>query len=297
MADRELARSPRMSLLLARAGASALPGASLLPFLGGRGRDLPSGAALTLAGARVDRDRLAAYDRVCGFTLRDTLPATYPHMLAFPLHLALITDSSFPFPAVGLLHISNRIVVHRPIDASEVLGFRVWCEPGEPHPRGTAFTIQTQARVGEELVWEERSVNLHRGPGAPEAEAPTVVPSSEHLPASATWRLRGDLGRRYGAVSGDLNPIHVHPLTARLFGFRSAIAHGMWTKARCLAALGPQLPPAYTVEVAFKRPLALPGTVQFAEVRSGAGGPSGSIAFGVRDARTDTRHLDGLATF
>ncbi len=138
VADRELARSPRMSLLFARAGASALPGASLLPFLGGRGRALPSGAALTLDSVRVDRDRLAAYDRVCGFALRDTLPATYPHMLAFPLHLALITDSSFPFPAVGLLHISNRIVVHRPIDAGEALALRVWCEPGEPHPRGTA---------------------------------------------------------------------------------------------------------------------------------------------------------------
>jgi acyl dehydratase len=292
VADRELARSPRMSLLFARAGVSALPGASWLPFLGGRGSALQSGAALTLDGARVDRERLAAYDRVCGFALRDILPATYPHMLAFPLHLALITDSSFPFPAVGLLHISNRIVVHRPIDAGEALALRVWCEPGDPHPRGTAFAILTQARVGEELVWEEQSINLHRGGGAPDAEPPTVVPSSEDLPAAATWRLRGDLGRRYGAVSGDLNPIHVHPLTARLFGFRSAIAHGMWTKARCLAALGPQLPDAYTVEVAFKRPLALPGTVQFAEARSG----SGLIGFGVRDARTGMRHLDGLVT-
>ncbi|MYQ53488.1 MULTISPECIES: MaoC/PaaZ C-terminal domain-containing protein, partial [unclassified Streptomyces] len=64
-------------------------------------------------------------------------------------------------------------------------------------------------------------------PGAPAAGA--------GLPAVAEWRLPGDLGRRYGAVSGDRNPIHLHPLTARLFGFPRHLAHGMWTVARCLA--------------------------------------------------------------
>ena len=92
-------------------------------------------------------------------------------------------------------------------------------------------------------------------------------------------------------MSGDLNPIHVHPLRARLFGFPSAIAHGMWTKARCLAALGPQLPGAFTVEVAFRRPILLPATVKFAEARE-----PGGIRFGVRDAERGTPHLDGLLT-
>ncbi len=93
-------------------------------------------------------------------------------------------------------------------------------------------------------------------------------------------------------MSGDLNPIHVHALSARLFGFPSAIAHGMWTKARCLAALGPQLPATFTVRVAFKRPILLPATVEFAEQRDGDG-----IGFGVRDAKRGTPHLDGLVSF
>jgi len=215
-------------------------------------------------------------------------------MLAFPLHLALMTDGRFPFPAIGLVHISNRIVQHRPVNARERLSLRVWATPLRPHSRGTQFSICTQARAGEELVWEEVSTNLRRGASqgsesSPPADGP---PASEALPASATWRLKGDLGRRYGSVSGDLNPIHVHPLTARLFGFPSAIAHGMWTKARCLAALGPELPAAYTVEVAFKRPIRLPGTVQFAEASR-----ANEIQFGVRDAKGETPHLDGLVTF
>lgn len=97
-----------------------------------------------------------------------------------------------------------------------------------------------------------------------------------------------DLGRRYGSVSGDMNPIHLHALTARLFGFPSAIAHGMWTKARCLAALDGRLPDSFTVEVAFKRPILLPAKVQFAE---------GEGRFGVRDAKMQTPHLDGKLTY
>jgi acyl dehydratase len=151
--------------------------------------------------------------------------------------------------------------------------------------------LRTEVRVGGELVWEEISTNLHRGHGDPQAPAPEPPPSSEALPASATWRLRGDLGRRYGAVSGDLNPIHVHQLSARLFGFDSAIAHGMWTKARSLAALGPQLPGAFAVEVAFRRPLLLPATVTFGEARE-----PGEIRFGVLDAERGSSHLDGLLT-
>ncbi len=236
-----------------------------------------------------DRDRLAAYDRVCGFGLTNTLPPTYPHMLAFPLHLALMTGGRFPFPAIGLVHISNRIVQYRPIDVGERLSLRVWAGPIEPHPRGRQFSIHSEARVGEEVVWAESSTNLKRGRGSEDALRADDPPSSEELPATATWRLKGDLGRRYGSVSGDLNPIHVHPLTARLFGFDSAIAHGMWTKARSLAALGPELPNAFTVTVAFKRPILLPATVQFAEAGTAAG-----LQFGVRDAKRGTPHLDGL---
>ena len=70
-------------------------------------------------------------------------------------------------------------------------------------------------------------------------------------------------GRRYAAVSGDHNPIHLYPLTAKALGFPRQIAHGMWTKARGLAALENRLPDAVSVEVAFKKPILLPGTVTF----------------------------------
>jgi acyl dehydratase len=291
MAADELDHSPGMLPLFARAGLAMIPGASRLPFVGGGGGGLP-GRVLALTDVETDRERLAAYDRVCGFALSDALPPTYPHMLAFPLQLSLMTGGDFPYPAIGLVHIANRITQHRAIGAGELLSLRVWAADAEPHPSGTQFALRSEARVGEELVWEEESVNLRRGGKDPEAQGPSIAPAdSAGLPATATWRLAGDLGRRYGAVSGDLNPIHVHPLSARLFGFPTAIAHGMWTKARCLAALTTELPGSFSVSVAFKRPVLLPATVTFAEAREG-----NQIRFGVRDAKRDTPHLDGAVT-
>ncbi|MFL5823570.1 MAG: MaoC family dehydratase [Solirubrobacteraceae bacterium] len=292
--DRVLSSTPRMLPLFARAGTAMIPGASRLPLVGGSGRasDVPD-TALVLQDAQVDRARLAAYDRVCGFPLRDQLPCTYPHMLAFPLHLHLMTDPAFPFPALGLVHIQNAIASHRPILASETLSLKVWATPLQPHPRGTSFTLRSEARVEDELVWEETSTILRRGrqSSPPDRQSSPPDPQEEagqELPVTAIWRLPGDLGRRYGSVSGDLNPIHIHPLSARLFGFPTAIAHGMWTKARCLAALDPHLPDRFKVEVTFRKPILLPATVEFAER-----GDDRGISFSVRGAGKATHHLDG----
>jgi len=291
VAVRELGSPPSKLPMFARAGAALVPGASKLPFLGGGGRGIPD-LTLVLNDVEVDRDRLASYSRVCGFSLRDAIPATYPHILAFPLQLSLMTDPSFPFPAIGLVHIYNKITQHRPIRASERLSLRVWATPIKPHPRGQQFSLRSEARVGEELVWEEVSTNLRRGrSGASETAPAPEVPSTEDLPAAASWRLPGDLCRRYGAVSGDLNPLHIHSRSARLFGFPSAIAHGMWTKARCLAALEPWLPDAFTVEVAFRKPILLPATVEFASEE-----PGGELRFAVRGAQKATPHLDGAVS-
>src|SRR5262249_51999070 len=132
MPTRELNSSPSMLPLFARAGAAMIPGASHLPFVGGGGREIPD-LVLALREVGIDPDRLVAYDRVCEFGLRDTVPATYAHILAFPLQLSLMTDSAFPFGAIGLVHIANRITQHRPIRTGERLDLRVWATPVEDH--------------------------------------------------------------------------------------------------------------------------------------------------------------------
>jgi hypothetical protein len=289
MATRTLDSPPSVLPLYARAAAPLIPGASLLPFVPGRGEEIPD-TELVLPEVRPDPDKVAAYAKVCGFSLRDSLPPTYPHVLAFPLHMAVMADGGFPFGAVGLVHVENRIVQHRPIGMGEELKLRV--RPGklEPHPRGRTFGLITEAWSGRQKAWESVSTMLRRGGGEKDAAASRRGPAGEdeELTPSAEWRLGGDLGRRYAAVSGDRNPIHMHSLTARPLGFPGAIAHGMWTKARCLAALEGRLPDAFAVEVRFRKPIVLPARVEFL-----SDAEREEIGFAVRDAKRHTPHLDG----
>ena len=265
---RVLGSMPSLLPLYGRVAFAAVPGAGLagrLPFVpGGRGEDLPA-ERLGIAGVRADPGLLARYCRVCGFTLRDELPATYPHVLSFPLQMELMASGSFPFPLLGLVHLENAITQHRPVALGEPLDFEVGATDLRLHPKGTAFSLVAEARTGDELVWEERGTILHRGGGDPGVErgaGPERI--GDDVPAAAEWRLSGDLGRRYAAVSGDRNPIHMHPLTARAFGFPRPIAHGMWSKARSLAQLEGRIPASFSVAVSFRRPLPLPGRVRFA---------------------------------
>jgi acyl dehydratase len=214
-------------------------------------------------------------------------------MLAFPLQMSLITEEDFPFGGVGLVHVGNEITQHRPVAVGEALELRVRAANLRPHPKGRQFDFVTEARAGDELVWESVSTTLSRGEGdRAAAEEAGELDSVEFdaLPAAAEWKLDAGLGRRYGAVSGDRNPIHMSEWTAKPLGFPKAIAHGMWTKARSLAALEGDLPDALGVAVRFKRPILLPGRVAFASAPRGERGG----AFAVRDARKGTPHLEGI---
>jgi acyl dehydratase len=292
-ATRRLGSSPGTLGLYAKAALPLIPGASSLPFVAGGGRKLPR-TTYALDGVTTDRDDLARYDRVCGFALRDELPSTYVHVKAFPLHMALMTDGSFPFAPVGLVHLRNRITQHRPITAGETFDLTVYTMPTQPHPKGTTFTIVSEARIDQELVWQDASTMLRRGRGdksaPPLTKADPKALKPKDLPFVAEWKLPESLGRQYAAASGDRNPIHMHALSAKLLGFPRAIAHGMWTKARCLAALEHTLPEAYTVDVTFKKPILLPGKVAFAADRD-------SGQFAVRSTKDDSKiHLEGTVS-
>ncbi len=252
------------------------------------GDELPD-TELLRSRVTVDRDHLAAYSRVCGFDLSDRLPLTYPHVLGFDLQLELMTSDEFPYPLLGLVHIANTFTRSRAVDAGEELTVRVRAtEPGE-HPKGRTFVLVTEVSAGDEPVWTGRSTYLYRTGGSSSSGGASSSGErrSAEEPAGdpvARWRLAEDTGRRYADVSGDRNPIHLHRLTSRPFGFRRPIAHGMYTAARSLAALGPRIPDAVTAEVEFGAPVPLPATVDFHSR------PDGRFALRGKGGR---RHLRG----
>jgi hypothetical protein len=282
--------SPSTFPMMLKAALPAIPGLNLVPGIGKHGDALPD-LSLTRYDVPVDRAHVAAYSEVCGFSLKETLPLTYPHVLAFGLHLAIITDSSFPFAAMGLVHLENAITQHRPIAASERLQVSARPENLRAHAKGRAFDIVSTVHSGGELVWEETSTFLRLGGGRAEGADSAADRTFEEVPSSGiTWKLGGDLGRRYAGVSGDHNPIHLYGLTAKALGFPRQIAHGMWSKARCVAALDGRLPDRVTVEAAFKKPVLLPGSVAF-----GSGRAADGYAFSLTRPKDGAPHLLGAA--
>jgi acyl dehydratase len=257
---REHESMPSLAPLYARAAAGLIPGG---------GDDLPD-HSVGIAAAQIEPDAVAEYARVCGFTLTDRVPPTYPHVLAFPLAMSLMTERSFPFALLGLVHIANRIEQRSPLEVTARPALRVWAEDLRPHHRGRQLDVVTEASIGGRVLWIERSTYLRTGGGSGEKPERGADPLAR-AEVAAVWDVPGDIGRRYAAVSGDRNPIHLHGLSARLFGFPGAIAHGMWTYARALASLGGKLPAEHESAVEFSAPLRIPGRARLRAAQTGDG--------------------------
>ncbi len=276
--------------VLLRAALPSLPVVNQLPGVRKTSSKDFAGLALTRPPVTVQRPEVDAYAAVCGFPRKDVAPLTYPHMLVFGLQMAIMSDPAFPAPAIGTVHLENSISQHRPVAIGETLAVTASVGPKVAHPKGTVYEFTTSIATPDgEVVWEETSAYLRRGPSDDGASYGMDLPDA---PAPGTsWQLPADLGRRYAAVSGDHNPIHLYPLTAKALGFSRQIAHGMWTKARCVAALENRLPDAVRVDVAFKKPVFLPGTVAF-----GAARVDGGHAFALSDPASGAPHLVGRTT-
>ena len=251
MQIRELASMPALAPLFAKA---------MIPSFSTGPARVPE-YALRVAGVHQELDRLAAYDRVCGFRVRDEVSPTWLHVRSFPLHVQLLSGSESSVRLAGVVHVSNTMTLHRPVTSSEVLDVSVRVQNLRPHRRGAMLDLVGEISVDGVLVWAGVSTYLAPGahtPGEPEVlDRPTFEPRSP----IARWSLPSDLGRQYRRVSGDPNPIHTNALAAKAFGFARPIIHGMWTHARVLSALEARLPPTYTAAVSFAKPILLPATV------------------------------------
>ncbi|MGY2194708.1 MaoC family dehydratase [Pseudomonas pergaminensis] len=236
-----------------------------------------TGSALPEQGLRcrvsINPRHVAAYRKVCGFADSPILPATYPHILAFGLQMQLLTDKHFPFPLLGLIHLSNRIRIHRPLGGVSELSVGVHTQNLQPHPKGATFDLITTVEDSLGLLWEAESRMLCRGVKLDGEAQEDAQPSPTQVSELSRWKAPADIGRRYARVSGDYNPIHLSALTAKLFGFPQAIAHGLWNKAHTLAALGEHLPAANVeINVEFRKPVRLPSEVTLLASAAGSSG-------------------------
>jgi hypothetical protein len=248
-----------------------------------------------LAKVAIERRHLAAYAEICGAAAGTTLPIAYPHVLATPLHLAMLGAEAFPVKVFGLVHVHNRIAMRQPLSAEEPAELRAWIEGHRDTERGQEFDLHTEYVVAGEPLWDETCTFLARKrPPAGAARGSLSSRSADGPPdavavRSSSFRAPAGLGRRYGFISGDVNPIHMSDLTARAFGFQRAIAHGMWSLGRVASDFeAEQFDGGCELSVTFKLPIYLPAWLMLQRwpIEIGAG-------FALRDAQGDKPHLTG----
>jgi acyl dehydratase len=207
---------------------------------------------------------LQRYRDICGTPVQPHLPPAYLHVVAMPLHMQLFIAKGFPVKVLGLIHIRNTIRVFDYIDHLAPLRLQVKFDTMRLTPAGQEYDYTTRYERDGQLVWEEVSTMFARGATPPKDGKRPVIERSAH-PAGATHtqnlEIVGNTGWRYARNSGDFNPIHLTKRTAAMFGFKQAVAHGMWSMSRCLGAAATQLPThPIQIDTQFKLPVYLPST-------------------------------------
>ncbi len=234
--------------------------AGALPFVP-RGGQLPD-RRVTVKELPIDRANVAEYAEVTGLRFGDAVPLTYPFALTFPSVMSLVSGFDFPFAAMGSVHVENEITQHHPIRVTDTVNIAVHAENLREHRKGLLVDVLTDVSVGNEVAWHQVTTFLHQQRTSLSDEPKSPPQKQPKLPApKAILRISPGQIRRYAAVGGDHNPIHTSSVGAKLFGFPTAIAHGMFSAAAVLANLEASLPDAVTYAVRFGKPVLLPASV------------------------------------
>lgn len=297
MSDKHFSELPKMHTTYANVIKSLLPSSDT------KAKDLPS-SVYTVDKLVIEQGNLREYRKICGFVDDGRVPATYFAVLSQTLQMNMMAKPDFPFAMLGLVHVENSVTQHRVIFDTETVRLSVRLNNLRTHDKGQQFDFVTSVWVADEMVWEGVSTYLsrqkkskaqrqatHQGATKPVFSKPDKSDDSLFL----VMNVEEDIGRRYAFVSGDFNLIHLHPLSARAFGFPKAIAHGMWTKARSLAMIARhfELPAAYRVDVSFKLPVFLPSKIELmTDIPDELG-----IEFGLYAKDSEKVHLIGTLAY
>jgi acyl dehydratase len=231
--------------------------AGALPFIQ-RGDGLPN-RTVTVDGLVIDPTNVAAYAAVTGLRFGDAVPLTYPFALTFPSVMSLVSGFDFPFAAMGSVHVENVITQYRPIAVTDTVDVAVHAENLREHRKGLLVDVVTDIEVGNDTAWHQVTTFLHQQRTSLSDEPkPEQKKQAKLPPPNAILRITPGQIRRYASVGGDHNPIHTNAIGAKLFGFPTVIAHGMYSAAAVLANIEGQLPDAVTYSVRFGKPVVLP---------------------------------------
>src|SRR5699024_10649933 len=225
--------------------------------------------SVTLLGTRwetdgvVSRELVVQYNGLLGASGNvghNTAPSLTAYITVFGLSSAMMAERHFPMPLLSMVHLQHKVWHMADIPIDQPVRISTWAQHLAPHHAGTTVEIWVQIfdRVTDKLLWQSMALYLSRSVKLPGSERPARPdrPKFQPPPVTGQWTLPTDIGRRYAAVSGDRNPIHLSNLTAKALGMPGAIAHGMYAAGRMLA--GREMHAPYTWAIEFASPMRLP---------------------------------------
>lgn len=219
---------------------------------------------LVFQGAKADPAKLAEFRKAVDAPMNGVLPSLYVHSLAFPLAMSLMVRDDFPLPLLGMIHLINQVEVQQPLGEDEAFDIEVHSENLAAHPHGVTADLVMRIVVDGQDRMLLRSTFLAKGVRldgtTPEKSARPDFAAPQR---TASWKLDAGTGRRWAAVAGDYNPIHLAALSAKALGMPAAIAHGIYLAARALAGIEPA-GGSYRWSIEFKTPVVLPASVDLA---------------------------------
>ncbi|TKB48911.1 hypothetical protein FCL40_09730 [Ferrimonas sediminicola] len=217
--------------------------------------------AIEVQGFRFDAGKLEKYNTFCGFP-KESLPLSYLFVATQPVQLMLLTQPDVPVKPLGMIHLGVSFEQHAPMSLDKSYQFTLKVGDQQETIKGLEFELLGEFRDQGEVTASYVSRCLLRLEGPRKRGRPAREPrvAYDWKPVSSLTMQESD-ARRYAAISGDYNPIHLHRLTAKPFGFEAPIAHGMYMVAKMLASAAE---PIGSASFQFQRPVLMPceGTIE-----------------------------------
>lgn len=224
---------------------------------------------------RIDQTHYEKFCKEVAWLESGRIHPLYLQMVSLPLQMQCLLDKQSPFPLLGLIHSGNRVDVLSDYDISEWFEFRVRFSDVTPHVRGWEVHVLLDVLQHGKLVYRATSRYLVKVKAVHVAPYFTTTQNQAECNIPFKSKIAGvcvasDTGRRYAKLSHDYNPIHLTSLSAKVFGFKTAIAHGMWTLSRAISAFEAHREEENTgaanyIDCQFKKPVSLPSSIDISQ--------------------------------
>lgn len=195
----------------------------------------------------------------------DDIP-TFAFITAFRASLQCLAQAKTPSSIMGLIHLSCEFKPYNKINWLTPLNIKVTLTKCEQTGKGLLYTVVTDFYQKGKLVLTNSNGMLDKSKKYRLENKANIDKQTLELPKLtniANWQIKQKTAWSYALASGDLNPIHLHPILAKQFGLPNVLIHGMYNVSKTLEQLK-----SYNIEfnqgfkVEFNRPCFIPNNIQ-----------------------------------